>query len=236
MRRRHLITFTFLVTPLLVAVAVPWQDEDMGGGVGRGVFFLSDTADVQQEKVLFRETFDRCDGTGGNDGRWSGNIASSNFSPDMSGWTCTKSYGGDRCARFGTGPCSVETPKFRMYGSAVATFRLAPWTSSTDKSVDIYLDGRLLGVFDLEPERWNVLTLSVRAYGYQSFELIAGGRLFVDDVKVVSSAVNSVSSPSADDTRGEISVYSVSGKYLGADTSILKPGIYIINRRKVLVR
>lgn len=40
------------------------------------------------ENWVFYESFDKNDGTGGNDGQWNGNIATSSIKYDVTGWTC----------------------------------------------------------------------------------------------------------------------------------------------------
>ena len=45
------------------------------------------------EDALFYESFDLCDGKGGNDGLWSGQIATGQFNTDQEGWVAEKAYG-----------------------------------------------------------------------------------------------------------------------------------------------
>ncbi len=192
--------------------------------------FASDTI---EEDIVWHETFDKCSGTGGNDGKWSGNIASSTFSPDLEGWSSYKCYGGNHCARFGTGTCSIETPMFSFDGNATAIFRVAPWATSKDKSIDIYFNGEMIGVYELEAEKWTDISVSIQATGSNWFEIIAGGRLFIDDMKVTSSTTNSIRDISPNATIEKI--YSIDGKYLGNDKATLSKGLYIINHKKVVI-
>ena len=46
--------------------------------------------------ALFYESFDQCDGTGGNDGAWSGSIATGQFITDNEDWTSEKAYGANQ--------------------------------------------------------------------------------------------------------------------------------------------
>ena len=98
---------------------------------------------------LFYESFDDCNGTGGNDNAWAGNVASSqtNFRPDNEGWTAlqNKNYGGDQCAKFGTGSVkgTATTPEFTVSGTATFTFRAAPFGT----------DGTTLTLSTNNPER-----------------------------------------------------------------------------------
>lgn len=192
--------------------------------------FASDTI---EEDIVLHETFDKCSGTGGNDKRWSGNIASSTFLPDLEGWSSYKCYGGNQCARFGTGTCSIETPLFYLDGDATAVLRVAPWASSKDKSIDIYFNGELMGVYELEAEKWTDISLSIQATGNNQFEIISGGRLFIDDLKITSKTTNSIRNISIKDIKEPI--YSIDGIYLGNDKTALSKGLYIINHKKVII-
>ena len=92
----------------------------------------------------FYESFDQCTGTGGNDGSWSGSIASADFTPDNDGWTVAgnKSYGADQCAKFGISPSnkkpvagSATTPDITLNGTATLTFKAGAWDATGDGTV-----------------------------------------------------------------------------------------------------
>ena len=88
------------------------------------------------DEYLFYESFDECDGKGGNDNLWSGSIASGEFLPDNEGWTaCSdskgeKSYGANQCAKFGSSKKigTVTTPTISLTSQSVLTFKAAPWS------------------------------------------------------------------------------------------------------------
>ena len=81
--------------------------------------------------TLFYESFDKCAGTGGNDGKWTTTIATSSqkYITDNEGWEASKAYAGYQCARYGNGSIIGEatTPPFTINGEAVLTFRAAGW-------------------------------------------------------------------------------------------------------------
>lgn len=56
---------------------------------------------VTAKTIPYQETFDDADGTGGNDGEWSGTIASNSYT--NSDWTFEKVYGADKCIKLSTG-------------------------------------------------------------------------------------------------------------------------------------
>ncbi|MGN1219259.1 MAG: Ig-like domain-containing protein [Phocaeicola sp.] len=84
---------------------------------------------------VFYESFDSNDGTGGNDGKWSGSIASSDIQSDITGWTFTKGYGADQCAKFGNKDSqgSAVTPAIDLSGDMyVLTFHAGTWDQDAE--------------------------------------------------------------------------------------------------------
>src|SRR5574344_2227416 len=85
-------------------------------------FVFGSSAWGQTTTTIFSETFDKFTGTGGNDGSWSGSIASSTAttSTDNTGWTFTKGYAAKQCAKFGAknGLGSATTPTLIFTGDA----------------------------------------------------------------------------------------------------------------------
>src|SRR5574344_538309 len=62
------------------------------------------SASAQTE--IFKETFDKMSGTGGNDNEWSGRIASTTATAadaDVDGWVFTKGGIADQCVKLGSG-------------------------------------------------------------------------------------------------------------------------------------
>ncbi|MBQ7532553.1 MAG: hypothetical protein IJT45_02505, partial [Bacteroidales bacterium] len=105
--------------------------------------------------VLLHETFDKCAGTGGNDGKWSGSIATAAFTPDYDGeddWYLAhytvgsqggaeeydggKGFGANKCAKFGSGSyfTVAMSPFFEFYGKVTISFKAAAWNANKDKT------------------------------------------------------------------------------------------------------
>lgn len=196
------------------------------------------TAEEESGTTLFRETFNDCSGKGGNDGSWSGNIASATFKSDMDGWTYNYGYGGDACARFGNSKNGGEavSPTFDIDGTATLTLVAAPWGTSSTTLV-VAFNGEEIGSYDLTPQQWNTLTATLNGSGTGYMEFTSSARFFIDDVKVVlpdddATGITTVETneKSAADSR----VYSIDGRYLGDDISALGRGIYIVGGRKVV--
>ncbi|MCQ2342498.1 MAG: InlB B-repeat-containing protein [Paludibacteraceae bacterium] len=84
--------------------------------------------------TVFTETFDQCEGTGGNDGSWSGSIASSTLTADNTGWTFDNEGGALNCAKFGSGSKkgSAQTPSITMSGDGTIILKAAAWDASSE--------------------------------------------------------------------------------------------------------
>lgn len=85
---------------------------------------------------VFNETFNENEGTGGNDGSWSGTIATNNLVTDNEGWTFENGNGAKGCAKFGTGKKkgSATTPALGVSGTLTLSFRAAAWNTSSEKT------------------------------------------------------------------------------------------------------
>lgn len=95
------------------------------------------TARVKAVGEVFYESFDLCSGTGGNDGLWSGTIASTsiNNNTDNAGWTFVKDGAGAACAKLGTGneAGSAEIPEISLAaGEYTLTFNAGGWGSDSE--------------------------------------------------------------------------------------------------------
>lgn len=84
------------------------------------------------QTTVFNETFDHCNGTGGNDGKWSNNAASATTTVklDNTTWSTSYAYGGDKCVRLGkskNGQGSATTPTISLTGNGTLTFKAGAW-------------------------------------------------------------------------------------------------------------
>lgn len=91
-----------------------------------------------QTNVIFEETFDACDGTGGNDGQWSGKLGYGNAQNLYPKWTFD---GGaticDQCIYVGTASKKsyAMTPALTgLDGSATMTFRAGAWNGTSEST------------------------------------------------------------------------------------------------------
>ena len=194
----------------------------------------------QPQGDVFCETFNECKGTGGNDDRWSGTIASSGFLPDNTGWEVTQAYGGDKCARFGTGKKTgiATTPEFEVNGSVTMTFKVAPWGTEggaiqlTTSNSGITLSQE---AFELENETWNECTVTLTGNGYTTITFMASEkRFFLDDINAEQDAPTAISIITPQRSAESRRIYSIDGRYLGTDFDRLEHGIYIVGGKKVI--
>lgn len=210
------------------------------------------TPDIPSDGVLFKETFDLCDGTGGNDGKFSGIRYGHEFNPDNDGW---ESYGmmsgGDRCAWFGTSKerGSVITPSFTLTGdTATLSFRAAGWDASGDGtwlcvaveegSARLVGDGGREEIVELTMEKgaWHDYTLRIVGSGSVRLQFYAAKRFFLDDVvvSVEGRAKNGIVAPRVSAGKASRRVYTLGGQFVGTDITRLPKGIYIMGGRKVV--
>ena len=87
--------------------------------------------------VIFYESFDKNDGTGGNDGLWKGGIASKTLKLDNTEWTCENESGANKCAKFGTSSKKgvATTPSIDLsVGDAVLVFKAGAWNIADEKT------------------------------------------------------------------------------------------------------
>ncbi len=197
-------------------------------------------------EYLLHETFDQCNGTGGNSGGFNGTIASAVFTPDLDGWSASKAYGGDQCARFGNSstPGTVTSPSFTAVTDTMTlSFRAAGWDAKGDNTALLLsINGKGKFVDSQSKEEsltmtkgaWTTYTLRFTGTGTLSISFDPSKRFFLDDVAVtrpVNTAVRIIESSRANRHTG---VYSLSGQYLGTNTQALPRGIYIVDGKKVV--
>lgn len=203
-----------------------------------------------QGSVLFKETFDKCKGTGGNDGKFSDNVANGAFMPDNDGWTGTSEnmYGGDQCAKFNSSKKvgTVTSPSFTLTGdTATLSFRAAGWDAKGDGTglvVKINGNGAILNVkadtvLTMTKGAWQTYTMRLTGKGTASITFSPDKRFFLDDVLVtIPDKPTAIKAISVNSRTADGHYYSLSGIDMGADKHSLPKGIYIINGRKVVKR
>lgn len=86
--------------------------------------------------VIFYESFDKNDGTGGNDGQWSGSIATNDLNLDNSEWRILNGKGASKCAKIGSSSKgTATTPSIDLSaGDAVLAFKAGAWNGKSEKT------------------------------------------------------------------------------------------------------
>ena len=155
---------------------------------------------------VFYESFDNCDGTGGNDNKWSGNLLGNELKPeraDNPGWTFVKGRERNQCASFGAtdNGGSATSPNIQIDQKAQLKFKASRWSTDNEKSqINISVsDGTLTYngknsqsvTIDVVRDTWTDYSMIVS--GTNSFTVKFAGsgkynRFFLDEVMVTKVA------------------------------------------------
>ena len=155
---------------------------------------------------VFYESFDNCDGTGGNDNKWSGNLLGEELKPeraDNPGWTFVKGRERNQCASFGStdNGGSATSPNIQIDQKAQLKFKASRWSTDNEKSqINISVsDGTLTYngknsqsvTIDVVRDTWTDYSMIVS--GTNSFTVTFAGsgknnRFFLDEVMVTKVA------------------------------------------------
>ena len=196
----------------------------------------------QTTTTIFSETFDKFTGTGGNDGSWSGSIASSTAttSTDNTGWTFTKGYAAKKCAKFGakSGLGSATTPKLIFTGDATLTFRAGAWSGDA-KTLNISITSGTLSQATVTLADGAFTEYSISITGVTSNPKItfsgkqaSKSRFFLDDVVVTQTTPSGGGGKTAATVTFEKEIYSVQTNgniTVSATTNSSSPIVYSIS-------
>ena len=170
--------------------------------------------------AFFIETFDKISGTGGNDGSWSGQAASSGLGnepqTDMAGWTFVKGYAADKCIRLASSDDkgSATTPALEGIGSyAVMTFKAGSW-SGDGTTLKLSISGGQLSEtsFELPEGAWGVYTVYIEnatAASKVTFESsnTSKDRFFLDEVVIANEVLTQLVAPGFSGVTNDASYY-----------------------------
>lgn len=149
--------------------------------------------------LVFYESFDKNDGTGGNDGQWSGNIATNEIQYDVAGWTCENEKGANKCAKFGASTKGkATTPALTgLGGDAVLTFKAGAWNIEKEKTtLNISITNGTLDKTSVDLKKGEFTEYTINITGADATSKITfeaavdkNNRFFLDEVKVKQVAV-----------------------------------------------
>ncbi|MCI5647052.1 MAG: hypothetical protein MR299_05270 [Bacteroidales bacterium] len=155
----------------------------------------------QTTTTIFSETFDKCNGTGGNDRQWNNISTTPAISADNT-WTNANGYGASKCARYGTSKKlgKATTPQLNFTGDATLTFRAGAWSGDKTTLKLSISNGKLNGTLStttvtLKSGAFSKYTINITGVTDNptiTFEGAAAksSRFFLDDV-VVTPATTS---------------------------------------------
>ena len=195
--------------------------------------------EIPTGNFTFFETFDRCDGKGGNDDIWDYSLSSSSFLPDYPTWTFYSASGANQCAKIGNAQTKgyLLTPYMNTDDQQVLTFRAAPWKEEEGKAMVVtFLAGTdTLRIDTLEAMpvmQWSDFKLEVPACEkLQIMFSSTANRFFIDEIRVDNFEHSSIrmvnqSQPSIQQR------YNLNGQRVSENFE----GIVIMNGRKIVNR
>ena len=158
------------------------------------------------EDFVFYESFDKCDGNGGNDNKWSGNLLGKVLTDqraDNSGWNFVNGRERNQCASFGSKDNigSATSPDIPIDQKAQLKFKAACWdTNAEDSQITISVSKGTLTyngknsqsvTIDMVKGAWTDYSMIVS--GTKSFTVTFAGsgtqnRFFLDEVMVTKVA------------------------------------------------
>lgn len=157
---------------------------------------------VNKVNAAFYESFDKCDGKGGNDGTFSALSGSTDLSStytDNEGWNSIKGYVASKCVRFGTrdDKGSATTPSITVTGKGVLSFMAAAWkgdaptiTVSVSDGATLTYNGKTSSFIsvNINRESWTNID-NIEISGAKTFTItfaanVQNNRFFLDEVMV----------------------------------------------------
>lgn len=192
------------------------------------------------EEVVFKETFARCSGEGGNGSTplFGGAVGNDTFYSDIDGWTSTaRMFGGYKCAKFGRPSdkkVSVTTPSFVLNGKGKVTVSVAPWASNA-QTLTLSTAAGTIGTYDLVNNKWNTITADLTGNGYTNLTLTTNGRLWINEVSATAMLETGIDSVVSNNARpADNRIYTLGGQYVGTQLSSLPKGIYVMGGKKIV--
>lgn len=219
---------------------------------GKASFTLSnrnagtDTPVIPSGSTLLYESFDECDGTGGNDGIWGGrSIGAGTPTYDNKGWTSTqgKVYASSACVRVGTSSVNgdITTPSFTVNGKAVLSFKAGAWNTSGDgTTLNLSVSNGTISPSSVTMKKgeWTDYNVTITANGNVKTTFKASKlRFFLDEVKVTDASTSGIQEISASRSSSIVAYYTLGGVQVTAPS----PGIYLARYadgtiKKVVIR
>lgn len=160
---------------------------------------LLGTGAAWAQTEVFYESFDKCNGTGGNDNQWSNNIATNKLTNDFldnEGWENSNVDGlywyiADQCIKVNSSSTStnITTPAIVISGKGTLTFRAGAWKKD-NVTLNVEFEGATASdntSFQLTQSQFDDYTIHFEATSSPIKITFSGKkRFFLDEVKVVA--------------------------------------------------
>lgn len=219
---------------------------------GKASFTLSnrnagtDTPVIPSGSTLLYESFDECDGTGGNDGIWGGrSIGAGTPTYDNKGWTSTqgKVYASSACVRVGTSSVNgdITTPSFTVNGKAILSFKAGAWNTSGDgTTLNLSVSNGTISPSSVTMKKgeWTDYNVTITANGNVKTTFKASKlRFFLDEVKVTDASTSGIREIEGSRSSSIVAYYTLGGIQVTVPSS----GIYLARYadgtiKKVVIR
>ncbi|MCD8291339.1 MAG: M6 family metalloprotease domain-containing protein [Prevotella sp.] len=197
---------------------------------------------VAPNSYIFYESFNSCDGAGGNDGVFTGSVGAGTFKgyTDNDGWSSISGHGAFQCAMFGstTSTGTVTMPEVTCDGDCYLLFKAAPYTGDgTNLGIEVYSGDVSLSksAFVLTEGEWTACNAKITGSGAFKIRFTPTKRFFLDEVYVTYEDVTGIENITVDRKSAlNGKIFSIDGRYVGNDFNSLNKGIYIVNGKKVV--
>lgn len=219
---------------------------------GKASFTLSnrnagtDTPVTPSGSTMLYESFDKCTGTGGNDGIWGGrSIGAGTPTYDNKGWTSTqgKVYASSACVRVGTSSVNgdITTPSFTVNGKAVLSFKAGAWNTSGDgTTLNLSVSNGTISPSSVTMKKgeWTDYNVTITANGNVKTTFKASKlRFFLDEVKVTDASTSGIREIEGSRSSSIVAYYTLGGIQVTVPSS----GIYLARYadgtiKKVVIR
>lgn len=181
-----------------------------------------DTPVTPDGSTLFYESFDKCNGAGGNDNKWSSITSSVAFNDDYAdnaGWKSDNGvmYVADQCVRLGSGSYAgtITTPAFTVNGSATLSFKAGAWNTKSDASkITLKVSNGSLSksYVPVTAGTWATYAATIYATGTVKVTFTADKkRFFLDEVKAIDPSIDGISEVEVQLDMLPVAYYSLDG-------------------------
>lgn len=148
---------------------------------------------------VFYESFDKCDGTGGNDDEYSGNIASKTCTDEKldESWTRDgRVFAANKCLRVGKDG-TATTRLINITGKAVLLFKTAAWKDD-NSNINLSINGGTLNYDGTASEsivltpteaKWEDFEIEITSTKPFTLSFQSDKRFFLDDVIVIAKEI-----------------------------------------------